>query len=195
LSEEDRLYLKLRREAVLHPKSVAWQMSNRITPSQLADPVVIGSIASPHGVRGTLRVKATGSGRHLREGVSPVVDGERRRILRARETPKGFLVDLEDVHDRDAASDLRGVEMLLDRGELDDPEEGEFYVGDLVGLDAYDGSGTRLGEVLDLYATPAHDVLVVRDEDGEEHYVPFTHEHVPEVIPEAGRVVVNPPDL
>lgn len=169
-------------------------MRNRIPPSRLADPVVIGAIASPHGVRGTLRVKPAGSGRHLREGISPVVDGERRRILKARETPKGFLVDLEGVHGRDAAAGLRGTEMFLDRSELDAPEEGEFYVGDLVGLDAYDGSGTRLGEVLDLYPTPAHDVLVVQDEDGEEHYVPFTHEHVPEVDPEAGRVVVNLPE-
>jgi 16S rRNA processing protein RimM len=169
--------------------------SRKELASALADPVVIGSIASPHGVRGTLRVKATGSGRHLREGVAPVVDGDRRRILKARETPKGFLVDLEGVHDRDAACGLRGTEMLLDRGELDAPEQGEFYVGDLVGLDAYDGSGTRMGEVLDLYATPAHDVLVVRDQDGEEHYVPFTHEHVPEVTPEAGRVVINLPEL
>ena len=195
MSAEDKVCAKQLREAVLLPKSVAWQMSNRITPSQLADPVVIGSVASPHGVRGTLRVKVTGSGRHLREGVAPVVDGVRRRILQVRETPKGFLVDVEGIHDRDAASGLRGTEMLLDRGELDAVEEGEFYVGDLVGLDAYDESGTRLGEVLDLYATPAHDVLVVRDRDGEERYVPFTHEHVPEVTPEAGRVVINLPEL
>ena len=158
--------------------------------SDLADPVVIGSVASAHGVRGTLRVRVTGSGRHLREGVTPVVDGERRRILKARETPKGFLVELEGVHDRGVASELRGTELLLDRSELDEPEEGEFYVGDLVGLEAYDASGAKIGIVADLYATPAHDVLVVGDEGGEEHYVPFTHEHVPEVDPESGRLVV-----
>ncbi len=155
---------------------------------------MIGAVASPHGIRGTLRVKATGSGRHLREGVVPVVDGRRRRILRARETPKGFLVDLEGVRDRGAASGLRGTELLLDRTELDAPDEGEFYVGDLFGLEAYDGSGNRVGSVVDLFATPAHDVLVVRGEGGEEHYVPFTHEHAPEVDPEGGRLVVNPPE-
>ncbi len=156
--------------------------------------MVIGSVASPHGVRGTLRVKVAGSGRHLREGVTPFVDGERRRILKARETPKGFLVDLEGVHDRGAASDLRGTELLLDRSELDATEEGEFYVGDLVGLEAYDESGEKVGSVADLFATPAHDVLVVRGEGGEERYVPFTHEHVPEVDPEGGRLVVNLPE-
>lgn len=161
--------------------------------SGLADPVVIGSVASPHGVRGTLRVKATGSGRHLREGVAPIAEGRRRRILKVRETPKGFLVDLEGVHDRGSASELRGVDLLLDRSELDAPEEGEFYVGDLVGLTAYGESGGEIGNVIDLYATPAHDVLVLRGEDGEERYVPFTHEHVPEVDPEGGRIVVNLP--
>lgn len=122
-----------------------------------------------------------------------MVNGERRRILKARGTPKGFLVDLEGVGDRESAAGLRGYELLLDRGELDVPEEGEFYVGDLVGLAVYDASGENLGSVEDLFETPAHEVLVVRDADGEERYVPFTFEHVPTVDPGGGRVVVNFP--
>jgi 16S rRNA processing protein RimM len=157
----------------------------------LADPVVIGTIASPHGVRGTLKVKAPGSGRHLRKGVKPVVKGERRRILAARETPKGFLVDLEGIGDRELAGCLRGAELLLGREELDTLDEEEFYVGDLVGLEAYDAAGTRLGSVADIFETPAYEVLVVRDDESAEHYAPFTLEHVPLVDMEEGRVVMN----
>jgi 16S rRNA processing protein RimM len=159
-----------------------------------SDAVVIGIVAAPHGVRGTVRVKAPGSGRHLREGVEPVIKGERRRILVARETPKGFLVDLEGVGDRDLAASLRGAELLLDREELDVPEEEEFYVGDLVGLSAYDGAGTYIGKVADLFETPAHEVLVVRDGPAVEHYVPFTFEHVPTVDLEGDRIVMNLPE-
>jgi 16S rRNA processing protein RimM len=159
----------------------------------LSDPVVVGLIAAPHGVRGTVRVKAPGSGRHLRKGVAPFVNGERRRILAARETPKGFLVDLEGVTGREEAARLRGAELLLGREELDAPEEGEFYVGDLVGLAVYDAAGTYVGSVVDLFETPAHEILVVRDEPDEEHYVPFTFEHVPVVDLKEGRVVVNLP--
>ncbi len=159
----------------------------------LTDPVVIGLIAIPHGVRGTVKVKTPGSGRHLRKGVEPLVNGERRRILAVRETPKGFLVDFEGITSREEAAYLRGLELLLDRGELDAPEEGEFYVGDLIGLAAYDTDGKSIGSVADLLETPAHDVLVVRNESAVEHYVPFTFEHVPTVDPEAGRVVVNFP--
>jgi len=159
---------------------------------ELQDPVSIGRINAPHGVRGTLKVKPLGSGRHLRVGVVPVVGGERREILSSRETPKGFLLDLEGVPDRAAAGLLRGEELLLDRGELDEPEEDEFYVSDLVGLEAYDEGGAGLGTVTGTFSTPAHEVLVVGGGD-EKRYVPFTLEHVPEVDTEAGRVVVVVP--
>lgn len=164
----------------------------------LSDPVIIGIVGSPHGVRGTVRVRATGSGNHLREGVEPVVDGVRRRILRSRETPKGFLVDLEGIAGRPDAKTLRGRELVLDRADLDEPEEDEVYVGDLVGLEAVDEQGESLGVVVETFETPAHEVLVVREEDraksASDLYVPFTLEHVPEMDLEARRVVVRPPE-
>ena len=160
---------------------------------ELSDPITIGTVTAPHGVRGTLRVRAAGSGRHLREGVEPFVGGERRRIVGCRPTPKGFLVDLEGVESREAAGRLRGEDLLLDRAELDKPEEGEFYTGDLVGLEVLDASGCRLGVVEETFGTPAHEVLVVRGQSGEV-YLPFTLEHVPEVDLERGLIVARPPE-
>jgi 16S rRNA processing protein RimM len=124
-----------------------------------------------------------------------MVKGERRRILVARETPKGFLVDLEGIGDRELAAGLRGAELFLDREELDAPEEEEFYVGDLVGLAVYNESGTRIGSVTDLFETPAHEVLVVQgDEPSIEHHVPFTVERVPTVDMEGECIKVNLPE-
>jgi 16S rRNA processing protein RimM len=163
----------------------------------LADPVVIGVISAPHGVQGTVRVRPPGTGRHLRRGIEPVVDGERRRIVASRQTPKGFLLDLEGIRDRDLAASFRGSELILDREELDAPDEEEYYVGDLVGLEVYDGAGTHVGSVADVLETPAHEILFIKD-DGEEpteHYVPFTQEHVPTVDPEVGRIVVDLPKV
>jgi 16S rRNA processing protein RimM len=124
-----------------------------------------------------------------------VVAGVRRRISSARQTPKGYLLDLEGVESRYDAQSLRGEELLLDREELDSTEEGEFYVADLLGLTAVSDAGEVLGEVADTFETAAHEVLVVRAErDGQEHYVPFTMEHVPRVDLQAGRIVVRPPE-
>ena len=162
---------------------------------ETSDPVVIGVVVAPHGVRGTVRVRATGSGRHLREGAAPIVAGRRRRISRVRRTPKGFLVDLEGVEDRAGAHAVNGADLVLDRSELDAPEEGEFYVGDLVGLGAMNEAGEVVGIVEETFETPAHEVMVIRKEEGAPVlYVPFTLEHVPEVDLEGGVVVVRPPE-
>ncbi|MBV9455631.1 MAG: 16S rRNA processing protein RimM [Rubrobacter sp.] len=158
----------------------------------LTDPVVIGIVVAPHGVRGTLKVKVPGSGRHLRRGVEPVVKGERRRILGARETPKGFLIDLQGIENRESAAGLREVELLLDRAELDAPQPEEFYVGDLVGLVVYDQTGEHIGSVVDLLETSAYEILVIRDYgSADERYVPFTFEHVPTVDPKGGCIVIS----
>jgi 16S rRNA processing protein RimM len=162
---------------------------------ELSDPVAIGVVVTPHGVRGTLRVRALGSGTHLREGTQPVVAGVRRRISSARQTPKGYLLDLEGVESRTDARPLRGEQLLLDREELDSTEEGEFYVADLVGLTAVSDAGEVLGTVADTFETAAHEVLVVREEKGRQDlYLPFTMEHVPLVDLQTGRIVVRPPE-
>ena len=164
---------------------------------ELSDPVVIGFVAAPHGTRGTVKVRPAGSGRHLREGVEPVIAGRRMRISHARQTPKGFLLDLEGVGDRSRAAALRGEELRLDRRELDAPEEGEFYVGDLIGLIAKNDGGEVVGAVEETFETPAHEILVIRNKEEPalpELYVPFTAEHVPELDLAAGQVVVRVPE-
>jgi 16S rRNA processing protein RimM len=160
-----------------------------------SDPVAIGVVVTPHGVRGTLRVRALGAGKHLRVGKEPVVAGVRRRISSARQTPKGYLLDLDGVESRNDAKPLRGEQLLLDRGELDATEEGEFYVADLIDLTAVSDTGEVLGTVADTFETAAHEVLVVRDEKGRQDlYLPFTLEHVPHVDLQTGRIVVRPPE-
>ncbi len=161
-----------------------------------ADPVVIGTIVAPHGRRGTLRVRATGSGRHLRAGVEPYVAGRRRLISQARVTPKGFLVDLQDVTERSAAAAIRGEVLALDRHELDVPAQDEIYVDDLVGLEVRAEGGEVLGAIQETFETPAHEVLVVGEgPDAPVQYVPFTLVHVPEVDLASGRVIVRPPQV
>ncbi len=162
---------------------------------ELSDPVAIGVVVAPHGVRGTLRVRALGAGKHLRKGKEPVVAGVRRRISAVRQTPKGFLLDLEGIQNRHDAKSLRDRELSLDRDELDAPEAGEFYVADLVGLTAVDDAGEVVGTVEDTFETAAHEVLVVREtSDRQELYLPFTLEHVPEVDLGAGRILIRPPE-
>ena len=161
---------------------------------ELSDPVTIGVVVAPHGVRGTLKVRAIGPGKHIRKNLAPVIAGARRKIFAVKQTPKVFLVEMEGIQSREEARSLKGEEIMLDRYELDALEEGEFYVADLVGMAAVDEAGEIVGTVEDTFETAAHEVLVVREEDDGHLYVPFTLEHVPELDPQAGRIVIRPPE-
>jgi 16S rRNA processing protein RimM len=77
--------------------------------------------------------------------------------------------------------------------ELPPPEEGEYYVADLIGCDVVDAGGVRVGELVGVKEGPAHDWLVIRREDGES-LLPMVSEFVREVDVEGRRIVVAPPE-
>ncbi|MDO4899915.1 ribosome maturation factor RimM [Actinomyces sp.] len=101
-----------------------------------------------------------------------------------------------EAPDRTAAEALRGVELLAET-DADEPEEDAWYPHELVGLRAIqllpDGTASQLGEVIGLEPGVAQDRLLVRIPDGQEIAVPFVEELVPEVDPETGTVIIDPP--
>lgn len=105
---------------------------------------------------------------------------------------KGRLaVKFEEVADRTAAESVRGIDLVIDTGEVE-PEDDAWYQSDLVGLKAFDTHDRALGEVTGLTVGAAQDLLHVSYE-GREILVPFVYEIVPEVDIDRGRVVIDPP--
>ena len=97
----------------------------------------------------------------------------------------------DEIGNREAADDVRGVELVIDGEESD--EDDAWYVHELVGLTAQRPDGETLGEVVDLLSMPAQDVLVVKQPDGHRAMIPFVDEFVPDVDLEAGTVTLTPP--
>ncbi|EKA61087.1 16S rRNA-processing protein RimM [Janibacter hoylei PVAS-1] len=82
--------------------------------------------------------------------------------------------------------------LAADQPDPSEDDEG-WYEEDLVGLTAVDPTGTVVGEVVALELGAAQDRLRLRRPDGGETLVPFVEAIVPEVDPEAGRLVVDAP--
>lgn len=53
----------------------------------------------------------------------------------------------------------RGAELAVPRAELPAPAEDEYYEFQLIGLDAVEDGGRRLGKVVALHPGPANDAL------------------------------------
>ncbi len=78
------------------------------------------------------------------------------------------MVRFDGVESREAAELLVGMTLSVDRESLPALERDEIYLVDLVGLDAVDSGGQRLGTIVGLETDGKEDFLVVRGGDREE---------------------------
>lgn len=102
-----------------------------------------------------------------------------------------WILSFVGVGDRTAAEGLRGVELFVEVTDSD--EDDAWYEHELAGLRAELGDGTVVGQVVGLEHLPAHDVLVLREDDGARTLIPFVTEIVPVVDVAGGRVILDPP--
>ncbi len=163
------------------------------------EPVIVARIARAHGIHGALLLVGETdrpealfqAGRRLLI-VGDVPDAPPSiRLEAARPHGKRWLVTVEGVPDRTAAERLRGLDLAVPRSELPELDEGDYLLGDLVGLALVEG-GRRLGKVTDVYELPAGPMLAV-DVDGRERLVPFDAGFVASVDFEAGEIHVELP--
>ena len=125
--------------------------------------VPAGRIVSVHGIRGELKVLPLEGDAAFLTGFETFYLEGRPVKAEARRVHKGMaLLKLEGVEDRTAAEGLRGKELLVRRADARLPE-GEYFDGELLGLEVYDGeTGARVGELTKVERYPASKVYTVR---------------------------------
>jgi 16S rRNA processing protein RimM len=166
---------------------------------------VVGRVVKPHGIRGelTVEVRTDSPEERFDPGVALVGrsrDGKTRPLTVAAVRPHGgrLLVRFEEIPDRTAAEEARGLTLLVDVDELppiDDPDE--FYDHQLEGLRAELADGTVVGTVREVVHSPAGELLAVDVGEGKnrrEVLVPFVTAIVPRVDLDAGLIVFEPPE-
>ena len=159
----------------------------------------VGVITAPHGVRGQVRVKSFTAEPDDIARYAPLVDaaGDREYHLEFVGHAKGVLLARVDgVRDRNAAEALRGTELYIARDALPEPtDEDEFYHADLVGLAAVRPDGSTFGTVKALHDFGAGDMIEFELAESGDVILPFTRAVVPVIDLEAGRLVVDPPEM
>jgi 16S rRNA processing protein RimM len=119
-------------------------------PSGFVD---VGRVGRPHGLDGSFVVERA-SEDPARFAVDAVlwVGGEKARVV-ASKRARGMPVIRLDRRAR------RGAPLSVPASELPAPEEGSFYVFQLVGLSVEEEEGRELGRVADVAPGVANDVL------------------------------------
>lgn len=158
----------------------------------------LGRVLKPHGLGGELKVRLHWEGSTTLSDVESVIVGEGALakpyvVEHVRPGPKGVLLKLEGVDDRDAAERLNGAPLAVLRSALPALEPGEYYLSDLVGAEVFGPDGL-VGRVIELRSHPSVDAIVVRLADGRVVEQALTPPWLETVDAEAGRIVLSSTD-
>ena len=159
--------------------------------------ILLGHIASAHGIRGEVLIKTHTGEPEAIAGYGPLEDeaGQKKfEISVVRVTPKGVIARVAGVTDRNAAEALARTALYVARELLPEPDAAEFYHADLIGMRVVSPDGSPLGEVVDVLNFGAGDILEIRREGASEtELIPFTNACVPKVDLAARVVVIDVP--
>jgi 16S rRNA processing protein RimM len=156
----------------------------------------IGRITRAHGVSGELEVRPDWEhSRGLLEAREVVLESasgarEVHAVQGRRQTPKGVLLALAGIVDRDAAEARRGFAVRVSRDLLPRLGDGEYYLCDLIGAKV-EGPEGAFGRVVEIQMYPSVDAVVIETADGVRFEQPLLDEWVATVDAEAGRVTLT----
>lgn len=152
--------------------------------------MIIGEVLKPQGIRGELKIKPfTDSAEDFRGLKRVFLDGEEFKVLSVRAGDGAVFLGLRGVPDRNAAELLRGREVAIPREEAPEPEEGRYYIADLLGAEIVTEEGTALGTLVAIRqaATDIYTLL----QDGKEILFPAADGVITDVDVENKRVTVS----
>ena len=158
------------------------------------DSVLLAQIGAAHGIRGEVRIKPFGDADML-DRYGPLYDAQGRsyEITAMRPQKTVLVVRFRGIDSREAAEALNGVKLFVDRSALPVPEEDEFYLSDLIGLQTVSPEGEMLGKVVEVHDFGAGDILEIRLANGKSELFAFTRENFPDIRIAQGEITFVPP--
>jgi len=179
---------------------VAGSGGRREEPSHL----VVGHVTRAHGTRGEVFVwpltdrsdEVFAEGQSVLRGDTegqPTEGGEPLEMRTVRPFKRGYLVRFEGVADRDTAEPLAGRYLLLERGNLPEPEPDEWYYHELLGMRVVTESGEEVGIVREVFEAAPADLLEIEGDEGSRRLVPMSKQIIRGVDRESRTIRIEPP--
>lgn len=161
--------------------------------------VKIGEIVKPHGIRGEVKAYSYSEQpenfKQYKKVVLQLPDEKGTaiyKVIGSRTQGKLAILQLGGITSREAAENIQGSGVWLEKGDLPQLGGDEFYWHQLLNLQVYTVTGRMLGKVAGFFSTKAHDVLVVTGE-GREYLIPVKEEILTEIDVRHGKLLITAP--
>lgn len=154
----------------------------------------IGLILKPQGIRGEIKVLPLTDDPHRFIGLKQAFLSEEKkpvRIMGARVGKDAVYLFLEKIYDRTAAESVRGQFIYIDREHAVKLPEGRYFIADLIGCEAVDLNGNRLGILKEVLQPGANDVNIVQRPDGSELLIPVVDAFIKDIDIKSRKITVD----
>lgn len=159
--------------------------------------VCVGRITGAHGIKGMVKIFSHAQNSDTLTKLGPLFDSHgKRRFVLTKISPQGklLLASVEGVTDRNAAEALSNTDLYLPREKLPRLEDGKFYYADLIGLEARDMNGQKMGRIAALHNYGAGDIIEIKPDSSESFLVSFNADTVKKVSAADGYITIDRPD-
>jgi 16S rRNA processing protein RimM len=148
-------------------------------------------VGRAHGLDGSFYVTQP-KARLLSRGATVLIEGRALEIVRRAGTERRPIVRLEGIAGRDAAEQLRGLELTVPAGEAPALGEDEWWAHELEGCEVLDGE-RLIGTVARLIELPSCEALeVARPDQGQPPLlVPMVRAAIRSIEPQRRRVQID----
>jgi len=132
----------------------------------------IGKIVNTHGLKGEMRLTPWCDGIEFLKAVkSVIVNDTPYKLVGVKEHKNVFIIKLDGVDDINDTPKFINQVVYAKRTDLPELPENTYFIKDLIGLKVYDGE-SFIGEISDVFSTPANDVYVVKRPEGKDILIP-----------------------
>lgn len=155
----------------------------------------VAKILTAHGVRGLVKLRVNLEDPEDLESYNPLTDetGKEYTITLKNPIKDDWVAEVKGITDRNQSETLRGLSLYIDRNQLPETEDGEIYLEDLVGCEAIDKEGHKVGEIIAVENFGASDLIEIKPiNGGKTYYLPIDEPYVLDIDLESQIVVVDP---
>ena len=151
----------------------------------------IGKIVNTHGLKGEMRFTAWCDGIEFLKAVkSVIINNAQYKLTGVKEHKNVFIIKFDGVDDINDTPAFINQVVYAKRADLPELPENTYFIKDLIGLKVFDGEN-QIGEIADVFQTPANDVYVVKREAGKDILIPAVKQIVKNVSIKDARIDVE----
>ena len=129
--------------------------------------ILIGKITSTHGLKGEVKLMSFAGNPEDIKNYKPILDKDGKEVaIKITSKAQGtnhdiFIASIKGFENINQAESLKNMELFIDKNQLPEIDEDEFYYADLIGLSILDEKDQKIGIVKNIMNYGAGDIIEI----------------------------------